>query len=69
MMPEMDGYEVCKRIKEIPEKKDIPIVFLSALDKVENVKEAVGVGASGYLVKPFNKQLVTSTIKKFLPGD
>ncbi len=35
-MPEMDGYEVCRRVKEDPQTKDIPIIFISALNEIED---------------------------------
>ncbi|NCC52084.1 MAG: response regulator [Spartobacteria bacterium] len=54
MMPEMDGYEVCRRIKEQDELKDIPIVFLSAKNEVEDVVKGFKFGAVDYITKPFN---------------
>ncbi|OIP73350.1 MAG: GGDEF domain-containing response regulator [Oscillatoriales cyanobacterium CG2_30_40_61] len=53
MMPQMDGYEVCKQIKNNPETADIPVIFLSALDEVQNKIKGFAVGGSDYITKPF----------------
>lgn len=52
-MPEMDGYEVCRRLKADPQTSDIPIIFLSASDdKLDKIK-ALEVGGADYISKPF----------------
>jgi CheY-like chemotaxis protein len=53
MMPRMDGYEACKRLKETPSVKDIPVVFLSAKAQEEDIEEGTALGAAAYLTKPF----------------
>ncbi|MGL4498844.1 MAG: putative bifunctional diguanylate cyclase/phosphodiesterase [Planktothrix sp.] len=53
MMPQMDGYEVCKQIKKNPETADIPVIFLSALDEVQNKIKGFAAGGSDYITKPF----------------
>ena len=53
-MPEMDGYEVCKRLKKDTQTKDIPIIFLSAMDDIDAITKAFEMGAVDYLSKPFN---------------
>lgn len=63
MMPELDGYEVCCRIKEIPEFSEIPIIFLSALEKVEDKVRAFEVGAVDYIAKPFEIAEVLIRVK------
>lgn len=53
-MPGIDGYEVCKRLKENPSTEHIPIIFLSALDDIEAVTKAFKLGGADYISKPFN---------------
>lgn len=66
MMPGINGYEVCRRLKEDDETKFIPIVFLTALS--EDSDEAVGIrmGAIDYIRKPFNPVIVSSRIKNYI---
>jgi two-component system sensor histidine kinase/response regulator len=54
VMPGMDGVEVCRRIREDPEQRDIPIVFLSAADDKESTVRALAAGGVDYVTKPFN---------------
>ncbi|MEN9205500.1 MAG: response regulator [Thermostichales cyanobacterium BF4_bins_65] len=53
MMPDMDGYEVCTRLKSSSETWNIPIIFISALDDVIDKVRAFQVGGVDYLTKPF----------------
>ncbi len=53
MMPEMDGLELCRRIKEKPEYREIPIIFLTAKTDKESIVHGFEVGAVDYVVKPF----------------
>ena len=54
MLPDINGYEVCKLLKENPETATIPIIFLSALDDVLDKVRAFGVGGADYVTKPFH---------------
>jgi two-component system, sensor histidine kinase and response regulator len=54
MMPEMDGFEVCRRIKENPYNANIPIIFLTAKHDIEDIIKGFELGAVDYIVKPFN---------------
>lgn len=54
MMPDMDGYEICRRIKEDPETEAINIVFLTAKDMLVSKVEGLDTGADDYITKPFN---------------
>ncbi|WP_088889017.1 response regulator [Leptolyngbya ohadii] len=65
-MPEMDGYEVCRRLKADPKTCDIPIIFLSALDEVEDKAKAFGVGGADYITKPFQAEEVLARVKNQL---
>jgi len=53
-MPEMDGLEVCRRIKNDERSKDIPIIFLSAFNDIDTITKAFSTGGSDYITKPFN---------------
>ncbi len=55
MMPEMDGFEVCQRLKKNAYTKDIPVFFLTAKTDIESITRGFEVGAVDYLTKPFNK--------------
>jgi len=66
MMPVMDGYETCKRIKGDPTTKTIPIVFLTANAQKSAVVKAVQVGADDYAVKSPDSSTLISKIRKFI---
>jgi len=53
MMPEMDGFELCTKIKENPGYRDVPLIFLTARDDKESIVRGFGVGAADYIAKPF----------------
>jgi signal transduction histidine kinase len=60
MMPEMDGFEVCRRLKQDATLADIPIIFLTAKAEKEDVIAGLELGAVDYVTKPFNqKELIT----------
>ena len=63
MMPEMDGYEVCKRIKSNPEVADTAIIFLSALDDVKDKVKGFELGAVDYVSKPFQSEEVIARVE------
>ena len=54
MMPVMDGFETCKRLKEDPETSEIPIIFLTAKVEAEDLVKGFDLGAVDYITKPFN---------------
>lgn len=54
MMPNLDGYETCRRLKANPETKAIPVIFLTAKAQQFEMKQGLEVGAAGYLIKPFD---------------
>ena len=66
MMPEMDGYEVCKRLKSNEKTKDIPVIFITAKTDEESIAKAYDVGGSDYVRKPFLPKELLSRIKKEL---
>jgi len=53
MMPGLDGYEVCRRLKRDPHTRDIPVVFLTSLDEVQDKARGFEAGAADYITKPF----------------
>lgn len=55
MMPVMDGHEVAARLREMPEKANLPIIFLSALNSPDDIVKGFKYGAADYVSKPFNK--------------
>lgn len=66
MMPEMDGYEVCKHLKSNPQTKDIPIIFSTAMDEVQDRKRGYELGAVDYITKPFETLEVKTRVKTHL---
>jgi two-component system sensor histidine kinase/response regulator len=66
LMPGMDGLEVCRRIRENPEWKDIPIIFLSAADDKELIVRALEAGGVDYVTKPFNHAEMLSRVRTHL---
>ena len=66
MMPQMDGYEVCKILKENPDTRTIPIVFLTALSDEGSEAKGLALGAIDYISKPFNLDLVHSRVTNHL---
>ncbi len=55
-MPGIDGYETCRRIRKNKQLKDIPVIFLTALDDTKNLVEGFEAGGQDYITKPFNTQ-------------
>jgi phosphoserine phosphatase RsbU/P len=66
MMPGLDGYEVCRRLREMPETAETPIMFLSALEEVQNKTRGFEVGGNDYLTKPFELQEVKARVRSLL---
>jgi twitching motility two-component system response regulator PilG len=66
MLPEIDGFEVCQRIKDDPATKDIPVVMLTAKKSREDMARGEKVGADWYITKPFKSVMVIETIQRFL---
>ncbi len=62
-MPDMDGYEVCRKLKADENTKDIPIIFITGLVETENIKKGFEAGAVDYVTKPFKEVEVICRIK------
>jgi signal transduction histidine kinase/DNA-binding response OmpR family regulator len=65
-MPQMNGYEVCEKLKADPQTSEIPVIFLSALDDVSDKVKAFAVGAVDYITKPFQGEEVLARVKNQL---
>ncbi len=66
MMPDMDGYEVCRRLKEDSRLKDIPVIFITAKGEVEDETRGLEIGAVDYIIKPFSPPIVAARVKTHL---
>lgn len=66
MMPGIDGYDVCKHLKENKETSHIPIIFLTALTNAREEEKGLNLGAVDYITKPFNPTLVKARVKNQL---
>ena len=63
MMPEMDGYEVCRRLKANPSTEQIPVVFVTAMTSIGNEQQGLKLGAVDYITKPVSPPLVLGRVK------
>jgi putative two-component system response regulator len=63
MMPGIDGYEVCQRLKADPATRNIPVVFLTAKTEVEDEKKGLEIGAVDYITKPISPPIVLARVK------
>lgn len=66
VMPEMDGFELCKRIKGDESTKDIPVVLLTALVESEDVFEGLACGADNFITKPYSEDYLVSSLENIL---
>jgi putative two-component system response regulator len=66
MMPGMDGYEVCNRLKNNEKTKNIPVVFITALSEEEDEAKGLALGAVDYIAKPINPELVKARVRNHL---
>lgn len=63
LMPEMDGFEVCRRLKADPNLKDIPVIFITAKTDEESIEEAYIIGGIDYVTKPFKPRELLARVK------
>jgi putative two-component system response regulator len=66
MMPGLDGFEVCKRLKGNPEVSDIPFIFITTMGMPKDVLTGFKSGEVDYITKPFNLQEVCVRVKRHL---
>lgn len=65
-MPRMNGYEACRRLKEIPDLRDVPIIFLSAKGQRQEIEEGLSLGAADYILKPFAPEELITKVRTIL---
>ena len=66
MMPGLNGYDVCRRIKERPQTQDIPIIFVSAMGEIEDETRGLDLGGVDYVTKPISPAIVKARIRTHL---
>ena len=66
MMPRMDGYEVCRRLREDAETRELPVILLSARGRPIDREAGIEVGANDYIVKPFSPRRLLEKIRDLL---
>ncbi|MFN3077055.1 MAG: response regulator, partial [Alphaproteobacteria bacterium] len=65
-MPEMDGFEVCRRLKGSPATSHVPVVFVTGADREEDEEKGLDIGAIDYITKPFRPAVVRSKVRNHL---
>ncbi|RJX32035.1 MAG: EAL domain-containing protein [Oxalobacter sp.] len=65
-MPEMDGYEVCRRIKAMPQGNRIPVIFVTVVGATEEKVKGFGIGAADYITKPYDIEEVRARVRTHL---
>ncbi len=66
MMPEMDGFEVCRRLKNDPDSSDIPVLFLTAKTDTESIVQGFETGAVDYVAKPVSEAELSARVRNHL---
>ncbi|OQY49063.1 MAG: hypothetical protein B6247_24365, partial [Candidatus Parabeggiatoa sp. nov. 2] len=66
MMPGMDGFEVCQKLKSQENTRDIPVIFMTALNDTDSTVNAFKLGAADYITKPFQQQVVLARVNAHL---
>jgi twitching motility two-component system response regulator PilG len=66
MLPDIDGYEICRRIKEHPRHASTPVVMLTAKKSAEDQERGTTCGADAYLTKPFKSAMIIEVIEKLV---
>jgi DNA-binding response OmpR family regulator len=66
MMPEMNGYEVCQKLKEQDKTKNVPVVMLTAKGQKGDAEQGLKVGADDYIIKPFDPYELGEQIREIL---
>ncbi len=66
LMPDMDGYEICRRLKSDPTTRDIPVIFITALNGEAEEEKGLAAGAADYITKPFHPAIVRLRVRNHL---
>lgn len=69
MLPDIDGYEVYRRIKLNPETKKIPLLFLTAKTRAQDIDFGLALGADGYITKPFDPNKLAKQVDQAIRGN
>lgn len=65
-LPKIDGYEICRTLESDAEYKKIPVIMLTAREDVKDMETGMKIGASAYLTKPFNMEMLLGIVKGLL---
>jgi len=66
MMPEMDGFEVCRRLKDNPSTTHVPVIFITAKNEVEDEERGFSLGAADFIHKPISPPIVSARVRTHL---
>lgn len=66
MMPGMDGYEVCEKLKKMPSMRDVPVIFVTAMSDINNEMRGFEVGGEDYITKPYNPAIILARVQTHL---
>jgi CheY-like chemotaxis protein len=66
MMPDMDGYEVCRQLKDKEQTRDVPVIFLTAMDQTTDEAQGFELGAADYMTKPVNPPILLARVATHL---
>ena len=66
MMPDLDGYEVCRRLKAMPATRDIPVIFLTARSDPDDERMGLALGAVDYITKPISPPILLARVNTHL---
>ena len=66
MMPDVDGYEVCRQLRQVPSQSQARVIFLSAKSKEADIQKGYDAGADLYIPKPFSTRQLMTTIKELI---
>lgn len=66
MMPDVDGYEICKYIRNIAEHQHCKVIFMSAKSKESDIQKGYDIGADFYITKPFSNKTLVAKVKELL---
>ena len=69
MMPDIDGFGVCRELKLDPATKDIPIIFVTAKAGYEHLERGMSLGAQGYITKPFRPEVLIGKLYEVIGRD
>jgi DNA-binding NtrC family response regulator len=66
MMPGLDGWETCRRLKQLPQMEDVPVIFITARSELQSIVESFRAGGVDYIEKPFQKEEVLTRVSNHL---